>query len=144
MSDCFDLLPRLPIPVLRTPQLARSVAWYRAVLGFTPAQVVPGVVALLRLGPVQLQLWQTPEAAPHGCHIPLDGLGASVFECHSRMARAARAWIANAPVLKPWGSWEFALTDGDGNHLLFTQGATALPTQPQPHLPDGDGRWRWP
>ncbi|MES2938679.1 MAG: hypothetical protein V4864_13415 [Pseudomonadota bacterium] len=110
---------RLPVPVLRTASLARSAAWYAGVPGFAPAQVVPGVVALLRLGDARLQLWQSLHAAPQDLSIALGGGPTGVFDCHARIARAARAWIRQAPVLTPWGTWEFTLADLDGNLLRF-------------------------
>jgi hypothetical protein len=51
-----ELLPAMTIPVLRTVRLACTLAMYRDGLGFTLAQHVPGVVALMRHGPLCLQL----------------------------------------------------------------------------------------
>lgn len=116
------VLPALAVPVLRTPDLARTLAHYRKALGFQPAQHVPGVVALLRHGPLRLQLWQCAGLpGPETCRVPLDGSLADVFDIHQRLACNARAFLDGAPRLKPWGAWEFSLTDGEGNRLMFVQ-----------------------
>ena len=117
-----EILPALAIPMLRTPQLARAVAHYREAAGFTLAQHVPGVVALLRHGPLCLQLWQSEAVVPPArCCVPLDGVQADVFDIHRRLARTARGWIDGAPQLMPWGAWEFNATDAEGNRLVFVQ-----------------------
>lgn len=119
-----EILPALAIPMLRTPQLGRAVAHYREAAGFTLAQHVPGVVALLRHGPLCLQLWQSQApVAPALCRVPLDGVQAEVFDIHRRLARTARAWIDGTPRLTPWGAWEFSATDAEGNCLVFVQWA---------------------
>ncbi|MBX3587009.1 MAG: hypothetical protein KF796_10205 [Ramlibacter sp.] len=123
MSD-RDRLPALAIPVLRTARLARTQRLYQEALGFTLAQEVPGVVALLRHGPLCLQLWQHGQLPqPDCCRIPLDGPDLDIFQCHARLAASARAWIDDAPRLKPWGAWEFCLLDAEGNRLVFVQWA---------------------
>ena len=43
--------------VLRTPDLPRAVADYTGVLGFECRQHIPGVLAVVVHGPLQLQLW---------------------------------------------------------------------------------------
>jgi catechol 2,3-dioxygenase-like lactoylglutathione lyase family enzyme len=117
--------PQLPVPVLRTTNLARTSAWYREVLGLRMVQRVPHVCALLRLGAAEFHLWQVPEVeAAQTCCIVLDGRRTSVFECHAQLARTARGWIAAAPALQPWGAWEFSVTDCDGNRLRWMQWAT--------------------
>lgn len=117
-----EILPVLAIPMLRAPQLGRAVAHYREAAGFTLAQQVPGVVALLRHGPLCLQLWQSEAPVlPVLCRVPLDGIQAGVFDIHRRLARTARAWIDGAPRMKPWGAWEFSATDAEGNRLVFVQ-----------------------
>lgn len=121
-----EILPTLAIPVLRTPRLARTVAHYRDALGFTVAQEVHGVVALLRHGPLCLQLWQHGDLPqPECCRIALDGASLDIFQCHARLAQYARPWMDVAPRLKPWGAWEFCLLDAEGNRLIFVQWALA-------------------
>lgn len=121
------ILPTLAVPVLRTARLARTLALYRDGLGFTVAQHIPGVLALLRHGAVQIQLWQhgtLPQ--PECCRVALDGLPVDIFACHAQLARSARPWLDVAPRLQPWGAWEFCLLDSEGNRLIFTQWATTV------------------
>lgn len=133
------VLPVLAIPVLHTPDLARTLAHYRQVLGFQLAQQVPGVVALLRHGPLQLQLWQCAGlSGPQTCRIALDGGPADVFGIHQRLAASARACLDGAPCLRPWGAWEFSLTDGEGNRLMFVQWVVGSPLAEAP-VASGEG-----
>ena len=126
-----EILPTLRIPVLRTARLARTVAHYRDALGFRVAQMVPGVVALMRHGPVCLQLWQHGDlAAPESCRIALNGVGIDIFQCHARLAASARPWMDMTPRLKPWGAWEFCLLDAEGNRLIFVQWAVDVHAMP--------------
>jgi hypothetical protein len=120
-----DAAIRLPVPMLRTACLARSAAWYAGVLGFAPAQAVPGVMALLRLRSTRLQLWQSLHAAPQTLRIPIEGELPDVFDCHARIARAAGGWVRTAPALTAWGTWEFSVGDLDGNLLRFEQWAVS-------------------
>lgn len=128
MSWC-PLLPHLAVPVLRTPRLRDATAFYVDTLGFTLAQKVPGVLALLRHGPLVLQLWQAQTRAPQGCCIRIDADLDSIFDCHARLARHARTRIAAPPALQPWGAWEFSLVDGEDNRLVFVQWAATLPAR---------------
>jgi len=97
-------------------------------------QQVPGVLALVRHGPVCLQLWQHGDLPqPESCRIQLNGAGIDIFQCHARLARSARPWMDVAPRLKPWGAWEFCLLDAEGNRLIFVQWAVdvhAMPDEP--------------
>jgi catechol 2,3-dioxygenase-like lactoylglutathione lyase family enzyme len=51
------------------PDLEASIAWYRDVLGFEverrfPIPAIPAEVAILRNGPLRMELFQVPEARP--------------------------------------------------------------------------------
>jgi hypothetical protein len=142
MTQRSCLLPRLAVPVLQTTDLAGSIAWYVNVLGFHVAQRVPHVVALLRLGSVRLQLWQVPDAQPQDCCIPLDARQADIFQCHTRIARNARNWVAPSPTLRPWGAWEFCVMDPHGHQLRFVQWA-ADPLPEEEQQPRTEGRQAW-
>jgi catechol 2,3-dioxygenase-like lactoylglutathione lyase family enzyme len=139
MSACFPCQPRLAIPVLRTASLARSLAWYRDVLGFEQRQQVPHVLALLRLRGVELQLWQVRNAVEQDCLLQVDPGRGCIFACHACLARSARAWIGPPPRLRPWGAWEFALTDPDGHRLRFEQWVAPAPGASPPGRPSGGG-----
>jgi catechol 2,3-dioxygenase-like lactoylglutathione lyase family enzyme len=124
--------------VLRTPDLARAVNDYRAVLGFECLHHIPGVFALLHHGPLQVTLWAC--AAPpgrferprhsdcpvehfhpqdhsvvtshcHALHVSLrNALRRVGVPVHERLPEAV-------PQRQPWGAWEFTLIDGDGHRL---------------------------
>jgi hypothetical protein len=53
--------------------------------------------------------------------LALDEPGQCIFQLHARPARHARALLDAPPQLRPWGAWEFRLTDIDGNRLVFVQ-----------------------
>lgn len=118
--------------VVRTPDLARAVADYREVLRFECRQHIPGVLALLAHGPLQLQLWAC--AARPGRHEQPDpharpfvpGHHSVVVEhihaLHASLRRVLPPGLthrvpAQGPVLQPWGAWEFGFIDGDGHQI---------------------------
>ncbi|MCJ0763786.1 VOC family protein [Variovorax terrae] len=113
-------------PVLATPRLARALAHYREVLGFELLQEIPGVLGFVRGAGITLQLWQRPgPVQPVRCRVPLDGAPGAIFESHARLARQSRGCVSQAPRLRPWGAWEFSLTDGDGHCITLAQWAAA-------------------
>lgn len=119
-----ELVPAMTVPAVCTPNLAQLLAYYRDQLGFQVAQEVRGVLAFLRHGPVRLQLWQRTGQSLRDCRIQLDGQGCNVFQVHARLAQHARSALGeDAPKLRPWGAWEFSLTDIEGNRLIFVQWA---------------------
>jgi hypothetical protein len=117
-----ELVPSLTVPTLCTTNLARLLAHYRDELGFDVVQQIPGVVAFIRNGPASLQLWQRASGIARDCRIRLDGQDANVFRLHARLAQHARRALGeDAPMLRPWGAWEFSLIDIEGNRLTFVQ-----------------------
>lgn len=132
------LLPTLTVPVLRTADLRRLTAFYCHAMDFRLLQEVPGVLAYMAHGPVRMQLWQSAGVVRDTCRITLDGPEENVFQIYRRLSGSARALLhESAPRLKPWGAWEFALTDIDGNRLMFVQwGRKIVPAQTAPRSPD--------
>lgn len=117
-----ELVPAMTVPAVCTPDLTRLLAYYRDRLGFQVIQEVRGVLALIQHGPVRLQLWQRAGEFQGDCRIRLDGHQANVFQVHARLAQNARSALGEkAPRLRPWGAWEFNLTDIEGNRLIFVQ-----------------------
>jgi catechol 2,3-dioxygenase-like lactoylglutathione lyase family enzyme len=140
-----------------TPKLDAAVADYCGVMGFDVVQQITGVFALLRLGDLRLQLWQrgarpgrweqaldVPEnwRRPDHYRVVLD----SPFEVYNALQSAVRAHthsllipehqrLSGPPRLQPWGTWEFTLTDADGNLLRFVQWvSSAAPTPADPSV----------
>jgi len=127
-------------PIVRTPDLSRTLADYTGVLGFSCRQHIPGVLALVAHGPLQLQLWargaqpgrwEMPDPrelawtpARHSVRVRhIHALHASVCQAILRPVRTgvsggrpvhAHRLPAAAPALQPWGAWEFAFVDIDG------------------------------
>lgn len=97
------------------------MAYYRRILQFELLQEISGVIAIVRKGSLQLQLWQSGEGAPRNCTIKL-GVRSSVFQVYADLAKVARsAMVEDCPRLRPWGAWEFVMCDPEGNRLTFSQ-----------------------
>lgn len=127
-----ELVPAMAVPAVGTPNLAQLLAYYRDQLGFQLIQEVRGVVALIQHGPVRLQLWQRAGKLGGDCRIRLDGHDANVFQVHASLAQHARSTLGEVvPMLRPWGAWEFSLTDAEGNRLIFVQWVVNNVFEPQ-------------
>lgn len=115
--------PPSAIPFVKTARLARLLPYYRDVLGFEVVQHVPGVVAFLESGGLELQLWQRNDWQGHAfCVVRLDGLHADIRRLHAAfLRRAPAALMEPKPILQAWDSWEFGLVDCEGNQLVFEQ-----------------------
>jgi len=150
--------------VLRTPELSRAVADYTRVLGFECRQYIPGVLALVEHGPLQLQLWACAAQPgrfekPDPCDpvfVPqhhsvvvthIHALHASLWAAarrHVRTRIAGATYLhtgrvaAEGPRLQPWGAWEFAFHDIDGHVLRCVD--WGLFSHPQVGQSQGSGR----
>lgn len=118
---------------LHTPHLARAVTDYTRVLGFTCQQHIPGLLAWLTHGPLELQLWACAAGGPAWTpaqHTVVVGDGQALYDSwHRAVHRCARTGLAGVhhphahrlsdggPLLQAWGSREFSLTDVDGQRL---------------------------
>lgn len=155
--------------VVRTPDLGRSVADYTGVLGFECQQIVPGVVALVAHGSLQLQLWAcgaTPgrwerrgpgEGVFEPCHVSvpvtrIHTLYASLRRSVTREIRTdlggrhcvhGNRLCACGPQPQAWGAWEFAFRDLDGNMIhcvdWMLPGATGAQHPKQATDPSANG-----
>lgn len=127
--------------ILHTPDLARAVNDYTSVLGFTCRQHIPGVIALVEHGPLRLQLWafgalpgpgERPDPHPREWHpeqfsVAVCHIQALFVSLRQSILRAVRTGVGGslslnvhrlpegAPVLQPWGAWEFSFKDIDGH-----------------------------
>jgi uncharacterized glyoxalase superfamily protein PhnB len=105
-----------PVPELPVADVERAQRHYRDALGFTIAWLEPdkGMCAVSRGNVAIFFRRRTPpfEPAVHWVYVPeLDALYA---ELASRGAK-----VAGPPEKKPWGLWQFTLTDLDGNVFHF-------------------------
>jgi uncharacterized protein (TIGR02246 family) len=114
------------VPVFQVASVARSVAWYRDVLGFTADPVGPPdepVFAILRRDGVELMLQKAcPGATPARPATTEQGWNVYVRVADVRAVRAAV--LAHLPGVTPivareYGCREFTVTDPDGHVLVF-------------------------
>lgn len=109
--------------VVQARDLRTLLQHYVQVLRFEVLQEVRGLLAIVRKGGLQLQLWQGQPCGPQVCRVPVDGADC-VFRLHADLRRVARsALVEDAPELQAWGTWEFSLCDPQGNRLVFSQWA---------------------
>jgi len=125
------------VPVLRVRDVARSMEWYRGILGFVgdpfPA-TPPHGFAILRQGQVELMLRRgsPPERSaprPYDWDVYLRREGDRFREVFA--AFAARGIVTRRLERMPYGQAEFEITDPDGYVLCLSQvldDASDLPT----------------
>ena len=111
-------------PVLASLDIARTVEFYRAQLGFAVLYAEQDAYGVVMRGSVSLHFWACKErhvAENTSCRVRVDGIDALYADC------LARAIVhPNAPLAaKPWGSREFAIVDPDGNLVTFAETADA-------------------
>ncbi len=114
------------VPVLRVADVARSMEWYRSVLGFEaepfPA-AAPHEFAIMRRGTVEIMLRHTPfgmRAAKTGDFDVYVRLG--VGELRAFLADVSkRVRVARGPEKMPYGDVEFDVLDPDGYRLCFSE-----------------------
>lgn len=103
---------------LATPDLPRTLAFYRDVLGFAVARA-EDAFAFVGAGGVELMFVHDPEAkipAVRGLVFFLEG----VDELHARVARA-KVPVLWGPETYDYGAREFSIADPDGNELIFSE-----------------------
>lgn len=124
------------VPVLRVADVARTIAWYRDVLGFTadpfPAEP-PFVFAILVHGRTEIMVRHAPgfrrDPAVKGWDVYLRLRGGNIRELFASLQ--GRAVIARRLERMPYGNAEFEVEDPDGYRLCFGEfltGAEDLPT----------------
>jgi lactoylglutathione lyase len=110
-------------PILSTPDLPRSLAFYCDLLGATvsyrfPAEGDPAYVGL-HLGPSHLGIGADPDAAADpGQRFTL---WAYADDCDAAVAtlRAAGVAVLTDPADQPWGERMATVTDPDGNKVII-------------------------
>lgn len=124
--------------LLRTPDLPRAIADYTHRLGFGCWQHIPGVMALLLHGSLQVQLWACAAPAGRferissadlhaerfapGDHSVVVGCIEALYDSLERALRRAGACPASrlspgGALMRPWGAREFELRDLHGNRI---------------------------
>ena len=105
-----------PVPELPVADVERAQEHYRDALGFTIGWLEPDkeMGAVSRGDVAVFFRRRTPPFEPviHWVYVPeLDALYAEL--------KARGANVAAPPEKKPWGLWQFTLTDPDGNVFQF-------------------------
>jgi uncharacterized glyoxalase superfamily protein PhnB len=108
--------------VLAVPDVVRSAAYYRDVLGFTVESVEAGGLAYLHRDGCRIMLGECREAIPaselgdhaYFAYIEVDNARYLFAELKSRGA-IIRSGLAD----RPWGMREFTVATPDGHRLMF-------------------------
>jgi catechol 2,3-dioxygenase-like lactoylglutathione lyase family enzyme len=108
--------------VLAVPDLQRSLAYYRDVLGFEIREIGDDGWRFFILGAFEIMAGHCPDALPpielgdhnYFAYVILDDLDAY----HDRVA-ATGAQLIKHPRNEPWGMREFAVRTIDGHRIMF-------------------------
>ena len=110
--------------VLAVPDLTRSAAFYRDVLGFEIKEMGdPGWLMYVR-DECRIMAGQCPDAIPAaqlGDHSYFAYLVVDDVEGYHERAAAAGAEIVKALATEPWGMREFGLRTADGHRIMLGQ-----------------------
>jgi uncharacterized glyoxalase superfamily protein PhnB len=117
-------------PGLTVNNIARSIAWYRDVLGFTVADewrdkgVLRG--AEMKAGTVRLYLgqddWKKGTRRSKGAGFRLYCTTAQDVDRLAALVKARGGVLAHEPQTQPWGERDFGLVDPDGFNITITGG----------------------
>lgn len=115
------------VPVLRVTDVARSLAWYRDNLGFTPDPFPaepPFEFCILRRDLTELMLRRSPSPVPRvrdayvwDVYIRLAGQELTDLLDHARR----RTPLVRGPEVMPYGQVEFELEDPDGYRVCVAE-----------------------
>jgi catechol 2,3-dioxygenase-like lactoylglutathione lyase family enzyme len=107
--------------VIAVPDLARSSAYYRDVLGFEVREIGDDGWRLYKLGACTIMAGQCPDAIPprdlgdhsYFAYLIVDGIGP-----YYERVRAAGAVLIKPLRDEPWGMREFGLRTIDGHRIM--------------------------
>ena len=115
---------RRTIFVLAVPDLTRSSAFYRDVLGFEIREIGdPGWRMFVRDG-CRIMAGECPDAPPArdlGDHSYFGYLVVDDADAYYRRVRSAGAEISKPLTSEPWGMREFGLRTVDGHRIMIGQ-----------------------
>jgi uncharacterized glyoxalase superfamily protein PhnB len=117
-------------PGLTVNNIARSIAWYRDVLGFIVADEwrAKGVLrgAEMKAGTVTLYLgqddWKKGTSRSKGAGFRLYCTTAQDVDRLAALVKSRGGVLAHEPQTQPWGERDFGLVDPDGFNLTITGG----------------------
>lgn len=103
--------------VIDVPDLQKSSAYYRDVLGFSVRDLGPGWM-LYTLESCLIMAGEWPGRAPdtYFAYIELDNIDA-----YYQQLLAAKAEVLKELVSEPWGMREFLIRTVDGHRIMFGQ-----------------------
>jgi uncharacterized glyoxalase superfamily protein PhnB len=111
--------------VLAVPDLARSSAFYRDVLGFEIQPLAPGWLRYVK-DACQIMAGECPDALPPrelGDHSYFAYLAVDDVDGYHRRAVAHGAELVKALRDEPWGMREFGLRTADGHRIMIGSAA---------------------
>jgi len=114
--------------VIAVPDLERSAAFYRDVLGFQIRDVGDSGWRMYTLGACRIMAGCCPDAiAPNelGDHAYYGYFQVDDVEAYHRRAVIAQAEIVKALATEPWGMREFGLRTADGHRIMLGQSVMA-------------------
>lgn len=112
------------VPILASLDIARSVRFYCARLGFTEVYREAGVWGIVARDAVQIHFWPCSErhiAENTSCRVYVAGVDRLYAELDAQGVVHPSAPLED----KPWGSREFGVLDPDGNLVTFAERAHA-------------------
>jgi len=112
------------VPIVPARDTESATGWYRDNLGFEVRHVEPEYGIVCR-DEVYIHFWGPSGVDPHESmymfRVGVDAIEELYEHCGSK-----KIVHPNAPLREqPWGSIEFAISDGDGNLLTFFESKTA-------------------
>ena len=107
--------------VLAVPDLGKSSAFYRDVLGFDIHELAPGWLLYVK-GSCQIMAGECRDALPPrelGDHSYFGYFVVDDLDAYHRRATEAGAEIVKSIRTEPWGMREFGLRTADGHRLML-------------------------